>query len=167
MPRDFSNNLRRAVNAQETDEVFCLLLTMIHPDLEDGPIRVTDDGSQLLPLAGLPGIVSRGNEFTQYPFEFMRPGEGDNQSPASRLKIDNVERTIIRSLRSIRTAPEVLAEVILRSDPDHVEYALAGFRLTGVNYTQLVVEGFLTIEQFENEPFPGNYYLPSTVPGIF
>ncbi|MFN3827781.1 MAG: DUF1833 family protein [Micavibrio sp.] len=166
MPRSVSDTLKVAVNAPETDEVFILLLTLTHDSLEE-PIRVCDNGLGDLPIAGVWGTESRGDEFVQMPFEFTLPGEGENQSPFSRIRIDNVSREITKAVRSISSAPEVKAEVVLASDPDTVEISLEGFNLINVTYDQLVVEGTLSVEQFEDEPYPGDRYMPSITPGVF
>lgn len=166
MPRNLSETLISSANAVETDEVYILLLTISHPNLSDD-IRVTDDGLMDLPLAGVPGVVSRGQEFIKLPFEFALPGDPENGTPFTKIKIDNIDRDIVAAVRAIRGKADVKAEVILASDPDNVEISLEGFQLVGVTYDRFVVEGSLTIEQFENEPYPGEYYLPSTTPGAF
>lgn len=164
--RSVSNSLKAAVNAPETDEVFILLLTLTHPDLEE-PIRVCDNGMGTLPVSGVWGTASRGDEFVQIPMDFMLPGEGENQSPFSRIRIDNVSREVTKAVRSITSAPAVKAEVVIASDPDVVEISLDGFNLLSVTYDQFYVEGTMSVEQFEDEPFPGDRYMPSSTPGIF
>lgn len=166
MSREITTRMRRAINAPETDEVFILLVTLTHETLAD-PIRVCSTGVVTLPEAGAWGVVSRGMEFVFLPFEFRLPGEVESQSPYAEISMDNISREIVAAVRSIRSSPSVTVEIVLASEPDVVEAALDGFRLTGIRYDKFAVSGNLSIEVFENEPFPGDCYLPSNVPGIF
>src|SRR5579885_2175455 len=88
--RALSLAARQAVNAQETGEVFLLLLTLDHDELA-APIRVVNNTVD---------IVSRGNTYIAYPFQLELPAEDADQISSVRLSIDNVDRTIVQSLRA-------------------------------------------------------------------
>lgn len=166
MARTLSSDLVQDINAESSDDVYIILLTISHPNLTDD-IRLCDNGLGDLPLAGVPGVVSRGLEFVKIGFSFALPGDPDNHSPYTKIKIDNVHRDIVNAARSINGPADVLIEVVMASDPDLVEISMEGFQLTAVSYDRLTCEGVITIEQFDQEPFPGDYYLPSTTPGVF
>jgi len=60
MPRQLSNTAKAALYAQQTSEVFIMLLTVNHESFSE-PIRITNDPGTELPDAGVLGIVSRGD----------------------------------------------------------------------------------------------------------
>ena len=63
MPRTLSNTARRALYAQETGEVFLLLLVISHPSLP-APIRVVNNSED---------VVSGGFTYQRFPFELALP----------------------------------------------------------------------------------------------
>jgi hypothetical protein len=157
LTRTLSTLTRQALNAPETDETFIILLTLDHDDLEE-PVRVTSDAVT---------TVSRGNTFAPFPFQLFLPDDDENRAPRARLTIDNIDRQIISTLRQLQTAPTLLMEIVLASDPDTVEAKFVDFKLTNVTYDAHVVQGDLTIEDFTAEPFPAASFSPSLFPGIF
>lgn len=165
MSRNVSSNFRSGVYAQNTEEVYLLLITIDHADLAD-PIRVTQDPMEEL-SGGAKGVISRGDEFVALPFEVTLPNQDANQSPSARLKIDNITREIVTAARSITSPADVMLEVVLASDPDTVEAVMTGFKLREVTYDAFTVEGELTIELFELEPFPAGRMTPSRFSGLF
>lgn len=157
MSRSVSAGFKEAVFAQETGEVFLILVTITHTDLPD-PIRVVNNSEN---------INSRGQTFIAYPFEITLPTDTENGNPRATLKIDNVDREIVRAVRTIQTAPTVTLEIVMASDPDVVEIEFPDFQLQDVNYNSLTVEGTLGLEQFLAEPFPGDLFSPANFPGLF
>jgi len=153
--------------ANETGEVFDVLLTIDHPAIADGPIRLASEGLETLPVAGVQGIVSRGNEFIELPFQFLLPGSADNQTPNSVLQMDNISREITAAARTITSPAAVTAEVVLASDPDTVEVSIDGFSLVNVQYDAFTVQGTISVELLEQRPFPSMNITPSGFPGTF
>ena len=165
MSRLVSDNARSNLYAQNTDEVYTTLLTIDHADLLE-PIRVTQDPKEEL-STGVRGIISRGDEFVALPFEFVMPNQDGNRSSRARLKIDNISREIVAAARAISSPASVMVEIVMSSTPDVVEATLDGFKLRDITYDSFTVEGDLTIELFEDEPFPAGRMTPSRFPGIF
>lgn len=157
MSRSVSLTLRQAANAPETGEVFLVLLTIDHPDLPV-PLRVSSDGVDTL---------SRGETFVACPFGLTLPDDGDERPPKARLTIDNVDRAIVKAVRGITTAPRVLIEVVLASDPDLVEASFPDFELQEARFDALTVEGELGLESFFREPYPAQRFTPAGFPGLF
>lgn len=155
--RTVSSTFREAINGQETGEVFIALLTIDHDDLAT-PIRICGDAQD---------TVSRGNVFTAFPFQLTLPGEPESGPPTMRIIIDNVERTLVETIRNISTPPEVTIEVVLASAPDTVELSWFNYEMTTVEYNAFTITATLSIRTFDTEPFPGVRYLPSTHPGLF
>jgi len=152
-----STTFKTAAFAQETGEAWIVLLTIAHADMPV-PIRVSSDAVQ---------TVSRGNIFVAFPFEYELPERSGERAPAMRLRICNVDRQIVTTLRSIATAPTVLTEVVLASAPDTVEASFPYFELRLADYDALTVEGELTLESFVDEPYPADLMTPATFAGIF
>jgi hypothetical protein len=155
--RTVSAAARQAVNAQNTDEVFLLLLSLDHDELAE-PVRVVNNTEN---------ITSRGNLFVAYPFEVNLPDEDPDQLARVQLRIDNVDRVIIDSLRAITDPVTVSLEVIMASSPDTVEAGPFSMSLVSASYDTLLVTGDLVFEDVLNEPFPGGTYIPSDYPGLF
>jgi Domain of unknown function (DUF1833) len=153
-----SQALIAAVFKQETDEAFIPLLTIAHPDLEEGPIHVCLNSVD---------IISRGDTYIAYPFEIDLPNQDPEQPSRVTLTIDNVDRNIVAALRELEGAPTVTLEVVLASDPDIVEAGPHGFTLRNANYDILQIDGELAFEDILNEPFPAESFTPATHPGLF
>ena len=157
MTRSVSNITREALYSQETGEAFLVLLTIDHISL-DVPIRVSSDAVD---------TESRGLNFIAFPFELNLPDDQENAAPRARLKIDNVDRTIVKTLREITSPANVLIEVVRAADADIVEAKFLNFKLVNVTYNAKTVEGDLTIEDFTSEPYPANSFSPSLFPALF
>lgn len=158
MPRVLSAPAVRAILAQETAEVFVILLTIEHPTFA-AAVRVCSDSVN---------TNSRGSVFQPFPFEVVTPGEDDSAPPRVTLRIDNVDRRIVQEVRRVSGEPmTVTVEVVLASSPDTVEAGPFEFSLRDVTYSALVVEGSLAFDDILNEPFPGVDFTPSVSPALF
>ena len=157
MSRTLSVAAHQAVNAQETGEVFLLLLTLDHADLA-APIRVVNN---------MVNVTSRGEVYFAYPFEIALPDEDPESLARVTLRIDNVDREIVKSLRTIQAPLAVALEVVMASSPGVVEAGPFEMTLVAAEYDALTVTGELAFEDVLNEPFPGHSYVPSEYPGLF
>ncbi|MBP7339639.1 DUF1833 family protein [Niveispirillum sp.] len=160
MPRHVSERFLRAAAAQETGACPVILLEITH-DQMDGPLLVTDAGADLT-VAGPPVRTYRA-----LPFMIDLPSSTDDSLPQVRLRIDNVGREVVETLRTITSAPAVTVTVVLAEDPDVVEVGPLSFRLTSAVADAVEVEGTLAFESLLGEPFPSMEFLPSTHAGLF
>lgn len=154
--RTQSNRALTGEFAQQTDEVFLVLLTMTHPSLAV-PIRVVNNNED---------VVSRGNNYIALGFEVSLPGEEPDRPTLARLKIDNVDRTVIVALRQILTPPIVTLEVVLADTPSTVEASFTGLILRNVIYDEASITGELAFEQILVEPVSISI-VPARFPGLF
>ena len=167
MSRNVSNALRAATNAQQTDTAFITLLTITNANLST-PIRVCDDPNQLLPVAGVRGVISRGDEYIYLPFTFSLPAEDDTGIGRASLTIDNISREIVQAVRqAIGTKISLKIEIVLSSDLNTPEVVMSDFVLEGIKYDAFTVTGDVTVEYYDLEPFPARRFTPSDFPGIF
>jgi hypothetical protein len=163
--RNLSDAMKEALFAQQTNEAYMMLVTIDHDSLAV-PIRITTDpyediGDDVL------GVISRSQEFVALPFELTWPNEDEDQSPVSRVRIDNISREIVAAVRNINSPADFTVEIVTATDPNTVEASLVGFQLRNVRYDAFVVEGDLTIEIFDQEPFPSGRFDPARFPGLF
>jgi len=157
MSRPLTLAALKAVNAQETDEVFLVLLTIAHDSLIQ-PIRVTSDSVETL---------SRGDSFVAYPFDLSLPEDSEALTAMAHLSIDNVDRTIIAAMRGLQDSPALTVEIVRAAEPDTVEAVFPDFRLSEIQYDAATVTGILTIEDFTAEPYPAAVFAPAGFPGLF
>lgn len=164
--RTVSNTFRQESYKQSTKACFILLMTLSHADwVED--VRVASDPFELLPSAGVRGIVSNGLEYLFLPFSLNLPTQDDTGISKCEISIDNVDRRIIESVREATSKVSVAMQVILSSDPDNIEISYSDFKLERVSYDAFIVSGEISVEYFDLEPFPKSRYVPSDFPGIF
>ncbi len=140
MSRSLSEAAIASQNAQETGEAWLVLLEIDHDDLAD-PIRVVNNHQN---------ITSNGNLFVGFPFEIELPGEDPDQPLRARLRIDNVDRTIVETVRTISSPPTVTARVVLASQPNTVEVEFSGMTLREASYDAATVEADLVFEDVLN-----------------
>lgn len=166
MPREMSNTAKQAVYAQQSEEVFIVLLTIEHENFTQ-PIRVASDPFEVLPDAGVRGVVSRGDEFLFVPFTINLPLQDDQGIARASLSVDNISREIVAAVRQASTALTVGIEIVLASDVDTPEMSIQDFRLESVSYDAFTVSGDLSVEYYDLEPFPARRFTPSDFPGMF
>jgi hypothetical protein len=145
-----------STNAQETGEAWLVLLTISHPALAQ-PIRVTSDNQD---------VTSNGNVFQTFPFSITLPGEDPEQPSRARLRIDNVDRSIIATLRTITSAPTLSIDIVLASSPSTVEVSFVGLTMREVEYDAQTITADLVFEAVFVEPITVQM-TPARFPGLF
>lgn len=156
MSRDISTTGLNAIFAQEMSEVFLILLTISHPDLET-PIYVSSDAVD---------TVSRGQIYIALPFDLTLPDENDLHMPRAYLTIDNVGRVLMAPIRKMDQPADVKIEIIRADDPDIVEIAFPDFKLTNIRYDAAQIQGKLSLEIFATQPYPAGIFAPSDFTGL-
>lgn len=153
--RVLSTAATRALTAEETEEVFLVLVKISHGDLVSA-IRVVNN---------IEAIEHDGETYVGLPFEIELPDEGDRPGEA-RLSVDNVDRRIVEAVRTISTPPSVTIKVVLASQPDVIEYQLDGLTMRDVSYDAATVQGYLRYEDLSTENV-ADIIVPSRFPGLF
>lgn len=157
MSRSVSNAFKGAVFRSQTSEVFLVLITINHNDLVD-PIRLTSDNVN---------TVSNSNTFLQAPFQITLPDDTAESPPSARIVFDNVDRTIVQTIRSLTSSPTVDIQIVLASSPDVIEYEQSGLVLRNADYDVLTVSGELRGIEILDEPFPKDRFTPDNFPAMF
>ena len=164
--RNVSTALIEEANSQQTEVVFVHLLTITSPSLTE-VIRICDDPNQLLPVAGVRGVISRGNEFIFLPFQFSLPNDDSTGVGKARISIDNVDRRIVQAIRQAGSEISLKVEIVTSLDFDSPEISLDNFSLTGIGYDALTVTGEVIVQYSDTEPFPFARFTPSRFTGLF
>jgi len=166
LSRTLSNSAKTALYAQQTEVAFIMLVTIDHDNFAS-PIRICNDPYELLPIAGVHGIVSNGEEYIFLPFSINLPSQDDTGIARANISIDNIGREIVAAVRNADSALSISLSIVLSSDPDTEEVSITDFRLERVQYDALTVSGDISVEYFDLEPFPSRRFNPSDFPGIF
>lgn len=145
-----------AANAQYTDKVWLMLLEITHATLTT-PIRVVNNNED---------IVSNGNTYLKAAFDMPLPDEID-ESPSVQIVIDNVDRLIVDSARSISSPATVTLSVVLADTPNVIEAGPFLMQLVRVSYDKLKVTGTLIYEDILNDQFPAQTFNTARYPGIY
>lgn len=154
--RTLSQNALNSAFAQQTDEVWLVLLTIEHPSLAT-PLRFVNN---------MESVTSRGNLYVAFPFEIEFPEQDPDTAGEARITIDNIDRQIVQTIRSIASPPQVTLEVILASSPSTVEASFSGMVLRDVTYDALKVSGVLRFEDIMTEPLSVQM-TPQRFPAMF
>lgn len=164
--RELSNNAKQAAFAQETHEAFIVLLTVSHDSWTDD-VRVSSDPTQVLPVAGVRGTISNGDEYVFAPFNVNLPAQDDSGVARASISVENVSRVLMQKIREATSAVSITIQIVLASDPDTVEVSVQDFRLERVSYDAFNITGEISVEYFDLEPFPAQRFVPSKFPAIF
>jgi len=166
--RTLSLTFRQAMFAQESGEVAVFLLTISHPSLVDGPIRLSSDPTSRLSTDPLSyGTVSRGETFLFVGMEIALPDEQEKSPPATKMIISNVDRSIIPLVRSINSPAQVKMEGLLVSDLATVEFTVPQLDIINVNYDAGQLTFDLAMDALAIEPYPYLTFSPAVFPGLY
>jgi hypothetical protein len=153
--RNLSAEALASIHAERTAQVWLTLIELGGAGIP-APIRL---------VANPENIVSRGYTYIGFPFEIDLPRQS-GEGRAAQLSIDNTDREIVRLLRELDQAPDVLIEIVLADSPDTVEFQLPGLRLRNIEWTVARVTGDLVFEDTLGEP-ACDTMTPSRFPGEF
>jgi hypothetical protein len=148
---------RQAINAQETGELFHVLVTIDHPDLP-APIRLNNS---------VQNVVSRGETFLASFVEATIIDQDPGRSPQAQLAISNVDRTMVVALQSTPVPCLITMEVVKGSAPDVVERSITNLEMRNVSGDEMVLQGDLIPARLRPRKAVDYYFDPTTAPGLF
>jgi len=161
-----SDDFVREATAPQSTDVLCILVTIEHDDLSETLYFVQDEVRPET-SGDNAGITSNGNFHIAFPFRITLPNDRDQEVPRSTLRIDNVSREIIDSIRSISSSPTISINIARQSDPDTIERGPIVMTLEDVIYNAIVIQGNLGAELFLDTQYPYQKFTPNTAPGLF
>lgn len=131
-------------------------------------LTITPPGQDPVYLArNLEPITSRGNEFIPYAFDVLMPEEDGETMPNARIVVDNVHPDLIRLLRKMTGAADILLELIAHPDPDRVEVQVRGMKLYTIEWNVFQITGIISVQDLLGAGFPGDIYSPREYQGLF
>lgn len=163
--RNLSSAALESLFSESTDEVWLVLITFDHPDLAQ-PLRFVNNTES---------VTSNGNLFIAFPFEIELPLSDKEDVGEVRLRIDNIDRQIVTTLRELESPPTATIQVILASQPDTIEIEFEGLTLRNAEFTALEVQASLRFEDITVEPvslemtpgrFPAMFALTTLAVGL-
>ena len=157
MSRTLSPNAVAAVNAQVTDEVVLMLLTIEEATLP-APLRFVNNTVD---------ITSNSEVYTAFPFMVELPEETGQAPQPVRITIDGVDQTIVAAIRSAQDQPDITLQVILADSPDTVEAGPFVFKLDNVSYTGLTVTGSISYAGIDSSRSSNYKFTPHFFPDLF
>lgn len=160
MPRSTSMAFVAAAAAQQTSEALLALVTISHPSIIGGPLRLVQD---------MQDLTSNGNLYTAFPFSVQLPDDSDDGVAQVKLTIDNVDQSIMVALRGLAPTepPTVQVDLVLSSQPNVVEASFPNMTLRNVTGDALTIEGELRMDEEDLSTFPQDSFTPQNFPGMF
>lgn len=143
------------------------LITITHTSLAT-PIRLSTDATVRLTEEPLVyATQSRSNDYLYAGVAITIPNEEDRSPPSSKLIIQNIDRDLIPTARSISTPASAEIELVLASDPDTVEITFVAMDMVNLVYNQDTLTFDLIIDALVSEPYPAGTFSPAYFAGLF
>ena len=154
---------KKAMTAQETDEVLLTLLTIKYNG--EPILRVVNNKE---------AVTSNGNDFIPCGFSVSLPDQSADGNNPCRLQIDNADISIYKiiksaAIQSLREKREIscTAAVIMASEPDNCVEGPLNFILRNINADINVITGELYDSYMHDKNFTILTYNPNDFPGLF
>lgn len=158
MSRTLSTNTLAALFAAETNSVFLKFLEIDHASWAQ-PFRFVQNNED---------IVFDGETYQQFPFQIEPPHDSATDISPGTLTLDNVERTLLPSLRNAMSTGGITVHMFIvnYSEPDTV-IDFWDFELQAGRYNNKTIECTLLYESILNESVPCDDATPAKNPGLF
>ena len=114
--------------------------------------------------------VQKLNEYLPYPFEIELGNSEPGSFTGARLRIDNIDRSILAAFRALKPsdeAAEVTIRVVLADTPEVVEFETPPLAWRGLGFDNQTIQGDLSAPSFLVTAFPATYFTPTNFPNIF
>lgn len=159
--RNLSARFRRQLFKPFRDEDYRVLLTIDHESFNEPYHFVSGDPNEFKTL------ISNGTVFTTFPFEINLLSD-DDRDPQATLAIQNVDDRIGSTILDLSEETlTVTIQVVLRVDPDTIEYEAVNLELVDIEINAIAITGKLAIRGLSTEPCPGRRVTNATSPVFF
>ena len=113
-------------------------------------------------------VVRSDGTYQPYAFTAFIPEDSDAASISVQLEVENIEREVLKAIRTYNGVPSVKFFVVRASAPNTVEAGPWDFVLIDAKYDMLKISGTLSYKRnFLDRAFPCSSYLPSNSAGLF
>lgn len=155
MANELSNEVKRQLLSQESDDPFLALVTLTHPNFT---ARLVNNSSD---------IVSNGFTFTAFPMKIRLPADDGETVKDFTIDFDNVSLELITQFRSVNGDIGVKIELILASMPDVIQMEHTDLIIRSVNYNAQRISAKIVLDSFLAVEMTSERYTPSLYPGMF
>lgn len=157
MPRSLTSTFVQTIQDLQAGSALFYLVTLTSSEW-GAPIRLVNNQTD---------IVSRGDTFTAMAFDVSLAVDDGKTLPAMQFTMDNVDRSLIREIRTLLEPPTLLLEFILSNDVDTVEIAFPDMKVNTVSYDVNTIRLGVTVSDILNRVWPAEKILPQNYPGLF
>lgn len=149
--------------AQESDDPWLFFLTITHPSIDGGVIRLVQNTVDVVRT-----VAGQQVTFNRAGFEYEPPVQSEENTSVGRLRVPNADRDIIKGLRKLQgtDTATVLIELTLASDPDTPQQVPMELDLDAISYDAEFIEGRLSAGALNNA-WPGLVFDNASFPGIY
>jgi hypothetical protein len=145
-----------SLTAENTDEIWLVLLEITHPSMVT-PIRVVNDNQD---------CTSNGVLYQGLPFDLDLPGDSAEAPGFASIAIPNVDRAIVAAGRELSGPASCTITVVLASQPNVIEIQYPGLTMRELKWDASTVRGRLIFESIVTEPCTLTI-TPERFPGLF
>ena len=148
----------QSAQALSTSSAWLLLLEIDHADL-DAPFYLVNNTE---------AITSNAQEYLAYPFQVVLSPDDGETLPKVKLSIDNVDRALVETIRTISDSPTINIKLILSEHLNDVQMEITDLVLREVEYDAFSISGTLYADDILNSRYPAdNITLSAGYLGLF
>lgn len=171
--RRLSLNARMMQDDLVSDQIYVVLIEIDHPELPR-PIRLSTDNADRIqadpPIYGTRSSWRGANPITD-PYLWivasaLLPGDQDDTPAAATIALENLDREMVRLVRSFTAPATVAMAVVLAATPDQVEAEWTDLRIVSADTDAGEVLLSISREQIEMEYFPSGRMTRDRFPGL-
>lgn len=172
--RRLSLNARRAQDQAGSAEIHVALIEITHPELLDGPIRLSTDNAEL--VSEDPDVYGtrsawRGADPATQPWLWivasaLLPSDQEESPATAQVVLENLDGALIRLLRSFRGPATAHMAVVMAATPDLIEAEWLNLELQTSDITDAEITLSLSRDEIELEPMPSGRMTRDRFPGL-
>lgn len=155
MANAITNELKRQIFSQESEDPFLTLVTLTHTTFT---ARLVNNSSD---------ITSNGFVFTAFPMKVKMPADDGETARDFAIEFDNVSLDLITSMRSVDGDIGVRIDMILSSLPDVIQISNEDLVIRSVTYDKTKLTARIILDNFLTTAMTSERYTPSLYPGLF
>lgn len=169
MSRTLSTYAISSMMGEESSDYPILLLKLSGGGLTSDILISSDPTQRVLETTEdiFYGTISNSKTYYFIPFQLSLPDEDDTGTSQMSISFDNVGRDLVPAIRNATSAPDVQVDIVMSCSPNIIEASFPDFIISSVEFDELTVSGTLTLDLFDDEPFPSGTMTPSNLPGLF
>ena len=125
------------------------------------------DASEYFYVNNREDIISNGQTYTAFPFDFVLPDDNPDSEPELNITISNVGLELIDSFRG--NTQDITAEInmVFASFPDFSEISITDLVVRNISYDARAINITLAYEDILNTTIPSSIYSPTDFPGLY